>query len=144
MTKFSNFIWCLRWTLFRKRSKLSVLRLCSRAMLANRLDAFELAGLFTPVRTEKGFRSMFGLPSAAFEVLLDLILRLELPRSKFSTIDLFITLNFLKDPPSSWYNAGCRWKVDGRTIEKTVFKTLKLIDFILPEVFLFLFFLFFF
>jgi hypothetical protein len=102
------------------------------------LDALALAGLFSPMRTEKGFCSMFGVPSVVVDVLLGLILRLDLPCSKFSSPSLFMTLNFLKDPASSAFNFGSRWRVDGQTfMERTLRKTLTLIDFVLPEVFSF-------
>jgi hypothetical protein len=107
-----------------------------------RLDVFSLAGLFCPVHTNWGFRSMFGTPPVVVDVLLELLLSLQLPCLKFCSSSLFMTLNFLKDPASSWFNFGCCWRLDGRTAKKILINTLKLIDFVLPEVFRLFFFSF--
>ena len=105
----------------------------------------DIAKKISPVKNEREFRAMYGGPSIAIELLFRLILSLELESKDFTPYSLLITLNFLKDPGSSWFSVASRWRMDYRTIKRHLIRTLHLIDLVLPDVnfFFFIFLLFF-
>ena len=83
------------------------------------------------VLSERSFKSMYGGPSEAITFLFDQMDRV----SPSSSSSLLMTLNFLKDPASSWSNFGLRWGgLCPVTCEKRILQTLQFIDKVLPKV----------
>lgn len=95
----------------------------------------DLAREISPVKSERDFRAMFGGPSEAIGLVFDCILARVRPSCRdFTPSSFLMTLNFLKDPGSSWLSCASRWRVDKRTLKRHIINTLQLIDFVLPEV----------
>jgi hypothetical protein len=100
--------------------------------LFSRMDFLEYAQIITPVKNERDFRSFFGCPSDAINLLWSWMKCLD---PKVKPDSLLMTLNFLKDPGVNWFTVASRWRVCEKTIKKKIEDTVELINQTLPEVY---------
>jgi len=92
-------------------------------------------------RRERDFISHFGIcPLTLAYFWHSFALPVLPPRANFTATHMLWTMWFLKSTPVNWPQAGSRFSVDPRTLQRHVFFGLNLIDEVLPEVRLRLFF----
>jgi DDE superfamily endonuclease len=98
------------------------------------IDFLVVASRDLHVKGERAFRSLFGGPPDAYSYLWSLICSCHPPCSLVNPISFLTTLNFMKDPGSSWFTSAFRWKIDPRTLEQQIKTICRLIYDVLPEV----------
>jgi hypothetical protein len=90
---------------------------------------------FTHSYQERVFRSWFGVPSCALPILWSWITTIQIPK-KWGAIDLLMCLNFLKSPGNSWGEFSTRFLRSEKTAKKRLFQSLRIINEVLPKVYL--------
>ena len=97
----------------------------------------DFASEITHSRSERDFRSHFGLPSNVVSSLWSRILSCIGLQSFWGALELLQCLNFLKAPSNSWATNASRFGCTEKTFVKKLKQSLKIIDDVLPEVFLY-------